>query len=761
MARNKKTEARRTTLALEITALIFVFIALVFFLSLVSFSPEDPTFFNSGTVSRMTSNNIMGNFGAQMAAFFLTLFGYAAYLFPIFFTITAIMLLKSRSFSPLLKQLPFFLVETVVVAVLFSVLLKDFVMIASVTPLAWESAGGIIGTNIKGLMLPAFNAWGTVLILLFIMIACFMLGTRLGVSAIVTMVAAVVVQGGKGFASVIRRLRGEMGTMKKKRRVIRQIDEDKKLKQRIREKVKSGELPPISHSVKEETDGERSPLDIAVDAGLNSRKPEDYDPPWRQIFADPDADASIDRKELAHKADQLVKKMQEFNVTGRVVNVHPGPIVTTYEFQMDPGIKFNKVLGLAQDLGIALSAESIRIARMFRKPTIGIEVPNEKRKLIVLKEILDTKEFLGSRSSLTISLGKTITGEPYVTELDKMPHLLVAGQTGSGKSVGVNGMLCALLVRNSPAQLKLILVDPKMVELGVYSHIPHLLTDVITDPKEAASALSWAVSEMERRYKLLKELRVRSLAKYNAVVASEMADDDDHEELPHIVVVIDEMADLIMVARAQVEENIARLAQKARAVGLHLIVATQRPSRDIVTGVIKSNLTSRICYRVAQMIDSRIILDQVGGEQLLGRGDMLFLPPGSSNLVRIHSPFITEKEVNALVDYLKDYGKPTYLDGITEFGADEEEGAITFDGGGGLASGDPEYVQAVKLIIATGQASVSYLQRKLSIGYNKAARYIDMMEQDGIVGPPARQSGKPRDVLVDIEFLQRLEEMDE
>jgi len=493
---------------------------------------------------------------------------------------------------------------------------------------------------------------------------------------------------------------------------------------------------------------------------LDQPSTRDYNPPWRDIFVNPDADASIDRRELSRKADLLTKKLAEFNVTGRVVNIHPGPIVTTYEYQMDPGIKFNKVLGLADDLSIALAAESIRIDRMYRKPTIGVEVPNDQRKLIVVKEIMDTKEFLGAASPLTVVLGKRITGEPYVTALDKMPHLLVAGQTGSGKSVGLNAIVCSLLVRNNPQRMKLIMVDPKMVELGVYSHIPHLLTDVITDPKEAASALSWAVSEMERRYKLLKALRVRSLAKYNAVVTAEMADDEEHEVLPYIVVVIDEMADLIMVARAQVEESIARLAQKARAVGIHLIVATQRPSRDIITGVIKSNLTSRICYRVAQMIDSRIVLDQVGAEQLLGKGDMLFLPPGSSNLVRIHSPMITEKEVNALVDYLKSYGKPTYMDDITSFGA-AEDGEISFEGGGGLSSGDPVYVQAVKLVIATGQASVSYLQRKLSIGYNKAARYIDMMEDDGIVGPPAQQSGKPREVLVDVEFLQRLEEMDE
>lgn len=760
MARKKNTRGfQRAALAIEVTALVFVFIALVCFLSLVSFSPEDPTFFNSGTVSRMTSNNIMGNFGAQFAAVLLHLFGYAAYLFPIFFMLTAIMLLKHRSFSPLLMQVPFFLLETVVFAVLFAVLLRDFVMIASVTPLAWESAGGIIGNNIKGIMLPTFNAWGSVLILVFLMIACFMLGTRLGVAVIFGTVASIVVQSGKGIAQVVRRIRGEVGTMKKRRRVIRQIDQEREIKQKIRQKVKSGELPPISKPVTEDREEGKSPLDIAVEAGLDSRTPEDYNPPWREIFVDPDADSSIDRKELSRKAELLVKKMEEFNVTGRVVNIHPGPIVTTYEYQMDPGIKFNKVLGLVEDLGIALSAESIRVDRMFRKPTIAIEVPNENRRTIVLKEVLESREFMSSASPLTISLGKTITGEPCVTQLDKMPHLLVAGQTGSGKSVGLNGILCSLLVRNSPEQVKMILVDPKMVELGIFSNIPHLLTDVITDPKEAASALSWAVSEMERRYKLLKEVRVRSLAKYNAIVTSELAD-EDYDELPHIVVVIDEMADLIMVSRAQVEESIARLAQKARAVGIHLVVATQRPSRDIITGVIKSNLTSRICYRVAQMIDSRIVLDQVGAEQLLGRGDMLFLPPGSSNLMRIHSPLITEKEVHGLVDYLKDYGRPTYLDGITEFGQDDEMG-LELKGGGELSSGDPEYVQAVKLIIATGQASVSFLQRKLSIGYNKAARYIDMMEEDGIVGPPAQQSGKPRDVLVDVEFLQRLEEMDE
>ncbi len=714
---------------------------------------------NSITVSRIRSTNLVGNFGAQLSAILLQLFGYASYLFPIFCLSTAIVLLKKRTFRPVLLQLPFFLLETVVVSVLFSVVLSDFVLIASVTPLDYVSAGGIIGNNIKGWMLPAFNTWGTLILLFFFLITFFMLATRLGISVMAATVAGAILDAGHAFSTVFKRIGRELRMVKKKKAVIRQIDTEKKQLEKIRQKIKSKELPPISRSLPEDTDNEKNPLEIAVHTGLLPKSGKPYNPPWREIFSSPDPENSIDRHDLSKKANLLVKKLEEFKVTGRVVNIHPGPIVTTYEFKMDPGIKYNKVLSLAQDLSIALSAESIRIDRMPKKPTIGIEVPNENRRLIVLKEILDTSTFLSAPSSLTVVLGKSITGEPVVTSLDKMPHLLVAGQTGSGKSVGLNAILCSLLIRNTPDMVKLIMVDPKMVELGVYSDIPHLLTDVITDPKEAASSLIWAVSEMERRYRLLKSVKVRSLAKYNTVVQAEFMDDDKHEPLPYIVIVIDEMADLIMTARAQVEESIARLAQKARAVGIHLIVATQRPSRDIITGVIKSNLTSRICYRVAQMIDSRIVLDQVGAEQLLGKGDMLFLPPGTSNLVRIHSPLVTEKEVNGLVAYLKSYGKPVYMNEIKSYGAEKEDGEIEIGTGNTLSSNDPKYIQAIGLIVATGQASVSYLQRKMSIGYNKAARFVDMMEQDGIVGPPAAQSGKGREVLVDIDFLEQLKEL--
>lgn len=761
MAVKGKNGKQSSSLAIEFTGLAFVCAGIIVFLALISFSPKDPTFLNSVTVSRIRSTNLMGNFGAQLSAILLQLFGYASYLFPVFSLITAMVLLQKKTFGPILLQLPFFLLETVVISVLFAVVLSDFVLIASVAPLDYVSAGGIIGNNIKGWMLPALNTWGTLILLLFLLIAFFMLATRLGISVIIAAVAKAFLDAARAFSAVFKRIGRELKMVKKKKAVIRQIDTEKRHREKIRQKIKSKELPPISQPVPQDTNDRNNPLDIAVHTGLLPKSGKPYNPPWRELFTNPDPDNSIDRHDLSRKANLLVKKLGEFKVTGQVVNIHPGPIVTTYEFKMDPGIKYNKVLSLAQDLSIALSAESIRIDRTPKKPTIGIEVPNENRRLIVLKEILDTSTYLSAASPLTVVLGKTITGDPFVTSLDKMPHLLVAGQTGSGKSVGLNAILCSLLIRNTPEMVKVIMVDPKMVELGVYSNIPHLLTDVITDPKEAASALSWAVSEMERRYLLLKDVKVRSLAKYNAVVQAEFVDDEKHEPLPYIVIVIDEMADLIMTARAQVEESIARLAQKARAVGIHLIVATQRPSRDIITGVIKSNLTSRICYRVAQMIDSRIVLDQVGAEQLLGRGDMLFLPPGTSNLVRIHSPMVSEKEVNGLVSYLKSYGKPVYMNEIKSYGADDEDGESGFEIGDGstLSSSDPQYIQAVKLIIATGQASISYLQRKMSIGYNKAARYIDMMEQDEIVGPPAQQGGKAREVLVDIEFLERLKEM--
>lgn len=761
-SRKMNTKKEISTLYVDIVALILLCTSILFFLSLITFSSEDPTLFNSAVVSKMVSKNLMGNFGAHLSALLLRLFGYASYLMPVFFIFMAITLFLKENFKQFLIQIPMFLGELIVSSVLFSSVFTDFVFISSDVPLEYESAGGVVGNTIKGLMFPAFNYWGTLIILIFLIIALFMVGARVGLTTIATGISQVFAIIFNGFKTVFLKIKGEFVGIKKVRNVKKEIESDRKRKKQYAERIQSKELPPVTEVPYEDdtVEGELSPLDIALRTGLGNVDRKDYAPPWRECFADPDPAQRIDKKELARKADLVVKKLAEFDVTGSVVNIHPGPVVTTYEFKMDAGIKFNKILGLSQDLCIALSSESVRIDRMYKKPTVGIEVPNDKRKLIVLKEILETKEYMSSTSPLTMVLGETITGQAFVGALDKMPHLLIAGQTGSGKSVGLNAILCSILVRNAPDRVKFIMVDPKMVELGIYSDIPHLLTDVIVDPKEAASALTWAVGEMERRYKLLKELKVRNLDKYNTVVDSGVVD-ESFENLPYILVIIDELADLIMVARAQVEESIARLAQKARAVGIHLIIATQRPSRDIITGVIKSNLPSRISYKVAQMMDSRIILDRPGAEQLLGKGDMLFIPPGTSSLVRIHSPFIDDHEINALVEYLKSYGKPSYMDDIKSYVPDGEfDGINGGDDVSSLGEGDPVYQQAVKLIVATGQASISNLQRKLSIGYNKAARYIDYMEEQGIVGPPAKQSGKPREVLVDQDFLTRLEEME-
>jgi len=765
--KSKKSNESVSVLYVDIVALVLLCTSILVFLSLISFSPEDPTLFNSAVVSKMVSKNLMGNFGAHLSALLLHFFGYASYLIPVFFVFMATTLFLKGNFKQFLIQIPMFIGELIVSSVLFSSVFTDFVFISSDVPLEYESAGGVIGNTIKGVMFPAFNYWGTLIILIFLIIAMFMIGARVGLTTIATGISKLFSVVFTGLKTVFLKIKGELSGIKKVRKVTKEIESDRKRKKQMAEKIQSKELAPIidmPYEDDEQEDGDdMSPLDIALKTGLTIGDSKDYAPPWKQCFADPDMAQRIDKKELARKADLVVKKLAEFDVTGKVVNIHPGPVVTTYEFQMDPGIKFNKILGLSQDLCMALSAESVRIDRMYKKPTVGIEVPNDKRKLIVLKEILETKEYLASTSPLTIVLGETITGQAFVGALDKMPHLLIAGQTGSGKSVGLNAILCSILVRNAPDRVKFIMVDPKMVELGIYSDIPHLLTDVIVDPKEAASALTWAVSEMERRYKLLKQLKVRNLDKYNTVVESGVVD-ETYEKLPYIVVIIDELADLIMVARAQVEESIARLAQKARAVGIHLILATQRPSRDIITGVIKSNLPSRISYKVAQMMDSRIILDRPGAEQLLGKGDMLFIPPGTSSLVRIHSPYIDDGEINQLVEYLKEYGKPSYMDNIKSFATDEGEKGLNGDGNSKFGSNylqkDPVYRKAVKLVVATGGASISNLQRKLSIGYNKAARYIDFMEEEGIVGPPAKQSGKQREVLVDSDFLVRLEEME-
>ena len=498
------------------------------------------------------------------------------------------------------------------------------------------------------------------------------------------------------------------------------------------------------------------PLSDAEKLPAEKKRNGAYAQPPLALLDAPKAQEKVDERELMDGARQLEEKCREFSVEGNVVQIHPGPVVTTYEFKPDAGVKYSKITGLADDLCLAMQAESVLIDRIPGKSTVGIQIPNPNREQISMRELLESEAYRRSTSRLTLALGKTIHGEPFVSDLATMPHLLIAGSTGTGKSVSVNAMLSSILFRATPEEVRLIMIDPKRLELGMYEEIPHLLTPVVVDPKLAANALRWAVREMEERYKTLAAVGVRNLEQYNRNIKAAMAESQgplldknglEVKTMPCIVVLIDELADLMMVASNEVEESICRLAQMARAVGIHLILATQRPSVDVITGLIKANLPARISFRVSSKTDSRTILDGNGAEQLLGRGDMLYLPPASSRFVRLHGPYISEQETARLASFLRKQGKPTYDETITE----EEKkttGDLEFDK-------DDLYDEAARIVVGSGQASISYLQRRLRIGFSRAARLVDMMEAEGLVSPGA--GGKAREVLVKKDYFEEVD----
>jgi S-DNA-T family DNA segregation ATPase FtsK/SpoIIIE len=480
-----------------------------------------------------------------------------------------------------------------------------------------------------------------------------------------------------------------------------------------------------------------------IDKGV-SEKPKNFKLPLAEFFQmPPKKQTLVDEAELDDKIRDLIEKLKHFNIEGDVVRTYAGPVVSTFEFKPAANIKVSKILGLQDDLAMALKAQTIRIqAPIPGKDVVGIEIPNKSVETIYLREMLESKLFQEAASPLTLILGKDIVGKPFITDLKKLPHLLIAGTTGSGKSVGINSMILSLLYKNSPDQLKLLMIDPKMLEFSIYNDIPHLLTPVITKPKEAISALNNMVYEMERRYQLMSETRTKNIENYNEKAKTEKLD-----PLPYIVVIIDELADLMMTSGKDVEYSIARLAQMARASGIHLIVATQRPSVDVVTGLIKANLPSRISYKVGQKIDSKIILDGMGAESLLGRGDMLFTPPGMSGLVRLHAPWSTEVEIEKVVDFLKAQREPEY---DRKFLRDKEEMVTSNGNNANDEESDELYEEAKNIILTEQKTSISYLQRRLQIGYNRSARLIEQLENNGILSSPNSKGN--RDIIVNDPF---------
>ena len=514
---------------------------------------------------------------------------------------------------------------------------------------------------------------------------------------------------------------------------------------------------PPAHAPQEISFGKRADSDLKP-VTITPKSIRGYKLPPSTLLHRSDETSIVREEALRDEARVLVEKCAEFDVNGQVTQINPGPVVTTFEFRPEAGVKYSRVTGLADDLCLAMAAESILIERMAGKSTVGIQVPNTDRETIWLRDVIESENFTHSKSKLPLAMGKDINGRIVTADLASMPHVLIAGSTGSGKSVAINAMIMSVLFRSTPEQVRLILVDPKRVELGMYADIPHLFTPIITEPKLAANALRNAVREMERRLKLLASRSVRNIDQYNKLfengTPSMFEDAEEQEPLPYIIIIIDELADLMMLDKANVEEAITRLAQMARAVGIHLILATQRPSVDVITGLIKANVPTRISFRLATKVDSRTIIDANGAESLLGRGDMLYLPPGTSRVQRVHAPFVTEKEITAVTSFWKEQGEAEYVHGFLEGPKDDKgrdlEGNSDAEGGN-----DELYDDAVRLVLEFGKASTSLIQRRLRVGYGRAAHLIDMMEGDGIVGPA--DGSKPREILKPASWLNEVD----
>ena len=761
----------------ELIGFVGLSVAILLALSLLSYSPSDPSFNVSASAPNLGSvHNWIGLVGAYLADALFQLAGYAAFLFPAGMFILAMRWFRSQPIdTPIAKLVGWALMVGSLSAELSLVGMPD---VRGSLP-----AGGVLGRVFAEGLLAALKPIGANLVAIAILFVSLLLATRFSFhAALAWMKKPMTGQGplGRLLARVKEwREEREAAYLRKRVEETKIVGRKPIIQQRVSPKVVDEEdeeeeekpaldfqKPPL---------GERGPAVIdfhdAVPAPPKKGAPEPKISRSKTAFRLPptillhpsERSEKMSESELKECARAIEQKCAEFEVGGHVTQINPGPVVTTFEFKPEAGIKYSRITGLADDLCLALRAESILIERIPGKSTVGIEVPNARRETIALRDIIESPEFSHSSSKLTLPLGKDLIGRIRAAELTQMPHLLIAGSTGTGKSVFINSLLMGMLYKSTPEELKLVLVDPKRLELGLYADIPHLYTPVVTDAKVAANVLRNATREMERRLKMLAQRSVRNIEQYNRTFEKAQSlslfenAEDDHRPLPYIVIVIDELADLMMVDTNGVEESITRLAQMARAVGIHLILATQRPSVDVITGLIKANFPARISFRVASKVDSRTILDTNGSESLLGKGDMLYLPAGSSRLHRIHGPYVHENEVSAVCDFWREQAKAIYNEELLK--PPKDENAV--GGSGGSGEDDEEvdddlYQDAVRVCCEMGRASTSTLQRRLRIGYGRAARLIDLMEKDGIVGPA--DGSKPREVLKTKDWIREFDD---
>ena len=729
----------------EALGIAFGILALYLLIALITYHPADPAW--SHSVTAATIHNSAGVWGAWIADILLFILGYPAYLIPFLILTSSLSLFLrwGQAFNPLSFWARAAGVTMGLVGACGTARLHFYA--ASALPHGGLGAGGVLGDAAGARLLHVAGDIGATLLLLALLLIGFTLYTGLSWLWLADNTGRLTL----GAFSALRRRCSAWRDQAEGRRARR--DRESRLREATGEKRDPPAILSAAPKIKPDLKKQENLFEAPADSVL---------PPLDLLDEPPPPKGQYSRAALEAMSRQVELKLKDFGVMVAVVAVHPGPVITRFELDPAPGVKGSRISNLAKDLARSLAVVSVRVVDVIPgKSCIGLEIPNENRDLVTLGEILNTSEYESLKSPLALALGKDISGQPIVTDLARMPHLLVAGTTGSGKSVALNAMILSLLYKSTAADARLIMIDPKMLELSVYEGIPNLLAPVVTDMKEAANALRWCVAEMERRYKLMSLLGVRNIGGYNKKISAALRDgrpiaDPAHapiseedaprylEKLPCIVVIIDELADMMMTVGKKAEELIARLAQKARAAGVHLILATQRPSVDVITGLIKANVPSRIAFQVSAKVDSRTILDQMGAENLLGHGDMLFLPGGKSIPERVHGAFVSDNEVHNVVQALKARGKPDYIDDILRGPA--EGGAEAIQGLDAPANElDPLYDEAVKIVTETRKASISYVQRRLKVGYNRAARIIEEMENSGLVGP--LESNGSREVI--------------